>query len=76
VAEPEAALIQFGRELFAARNVSPQTYGAALKVFGERDLVDFVSLMAQHSADAVMLAAFDQRLPPGQKLPLPSRGTK
>ena len=66
VAEQDAALIQFGRELFASHNVSEQTYATALKIFGERDLVDFVALMAQHSADAVMLAAFDQRLPAGQ----------
>jgi 4-carboxymuconolactone decarboxylase len=77
VAEQEAALIQFGRELFGVHNVTTQTYATALKIFGERDLVDFVGLMAQHSADAVMLAAFDQRLPIGQAPLLPStRGTK
>jgi len=32
--------------------------------------------MAQHAADAVMLAAFDQQLPAGQTPLLPSRGTK
>jgi alkylhydroperoxidase family enzyme len=77
VAEQDAALIQFGRELFAAHNVSTQTYATALKIFGERDLVDVVALMAQQSADAVMLAAFDQRLPAGQMPLLPTaRGTK
>lgn len=77
VAEQDAALIQFGRELFASHTVSTQTYASALKAFGERDLVDVVSLMAQQSADAVMLAAFDQRLPAGQKPLLPTdRGAK
>jgi len=76
VAEQETALVQFGRELFAAHDVSPQTYATALKIFGERDLVDFVALMAQHAADAVMLAAFDQQLPAGQTPLLPPRGTK
>jgi 4-carboxymuconolactone decarboxylase len=77
VAEQDAALIQFGRELFASHTVSERTYAAALKAFGERDLVDLVALMAQHSADAVMLAAFDQRLPAGQMPLLPAaRGTK
>jgi 4-carboxymuconolactone decarboxylase len=77
VAEQDAALIQFGRELFASHNVSEKTYAGALKIFGERDLVDLVALMAQHSADAVMLAAFDQRLPAGQSPLLPAaRGTK
>jgi alkylhydroperoxidase family enzyme len=77
IAEQEAALIQFGRELFAAHNVSAETYATALKIFGERDLVDFVALMAQCAADAVVLAAFDQRLPAGVTPLLPSlRGAK
>ncbi len=77
VAPQDAALIQFGRELFTSHNVGEQTYATALTIFGERDLVDLVALMAQHSADAVMLAAFDQRLPAGQSALLPiERGTK
>ena len=72
--DKEAALIQFGRELFEARNVRAETYARALKLFGERDLVDIVGLMAQHAADAVLLAAFDQRPPAGQKPLLPIAG--
>jgi alkylhydroperoxidase family enzyme len=71
LADREAAIIQFGRELFDAHNVRPETYARALKVFGEQDLVDLVNLMAQHSSDAVLLAAFDQHLPAGQKGLLP-----
>jgi 4-carboxymuconolactone decarboxylase len=71
--EKETAIIEFGRELFDKHMVSPQTYARALKIFGERDLVDLVDLMAQHASDATMLAAFDQHLPAGQKplLPIP-----
>jgi hypothetical protein len=77
IAEQDAALIQFGRELFAEHNVSPETYATALKVFGERDLVDVVALMAQRAADAVILSAFDQQLPAGMTPLLPSvRGAK
>jgi 4-carboxymuconolactone decarboxylase len=71
VPEKEAALIQFGRELFEKHNVLPDTYQRALKAFGERDLVDVVGVMAQHSADAVLLTAFDQHLPAGQTALLP-----
>ena len=71
--EKEAVLIEFGRELFAEHNVSSQTYARALEIFGERDLVDFVNLMAQHAGDATLLTAFDQHLPAGQEplLPIP-----
>jgi len=74
VAAKEASIIQFGRELFANHNVSSETYSGALKAFGERDLVDIVGLMAQHSSDAVLLGAFDQHLPAGQKPLLPITG--
>jgi hypothetical protein len=53
--------------------VSAETYARALQIFGERDLVDFVNLMAQHADDATILTAFDQRLPPTQKPLLPMR---
>ena len=74
VPEKEAALIQFGRELFGTHNVGAETYARALNIFGERDLVDVVGLMAQHAADAVLLTAFDQHVPTGQKPLLPITG--
>ena len=72
-AEKEAAIIEFGRELLGQHNVSAETYARALKIFGETDLVDFVTLIAQHSRDDVVLIGFDQHLPAGQKLLLPDR---
>jgi len=60
VAEKEATLIQFGRELFRNHTVSPATYARSLKAFGERDLVDLVDLMAVQAGDAALLTAFDQ----------------
>ncbi len=72
--EKEAMLIELGRELFGKHNVTAETYARALKVFGQRDLSDFVvGLMAPHASDAGMLTAFDQHLPAGQKplLPMP-----
>jgi 4-carboxymuconolactone decarboxylase len=69
--EKEAVLIEFGRELFQKHNVSDALYVRALKAFGERDLVDLIGVMAQQAADAVLVAAFDQHLPAGQKPLLP-----
>ena len=57
----DAAIIQFGRELFETHAVSTATYAKALDIFGERDLVDLVDLMARQVADVTLLAAFDQR---------------
>jgi 4-carboxymuconolactone decarboxylase len=69
--QQETAIIQFGRELFGNHYVSADTYARALQIFGERDLVDLVGLMAQHADEATLLTAFDQHLPAGQKPLLP-----
>ena len=67
LAEKDAAIIQFGRELFGNHTVSADTYARALKIFGERDLVDLVDLMARQVADVTLLTAFNQHLPAGER---------
>lgn len=73
IGEKEAVIIEFGQELFRKHYVNADLYARALRIFGERDLVDLVNLMAQHADEATMLTAFDQRLPATQKplLPMP-----
>lgn len=73
VAEKEAVTIQFGRELFAQRKVSPETFAHALRLYGKRGLVDLVSLMSQYEATSSLLTAFDMQLPEGQKPLLPTK---
>lgn len=64
--EKEAALIEFGRQLFGPHTVTSETYASALEaVGGSTNLVDLVDLMAQHVSDATLLIAFDQHLPAG-----------
>ena len=73
VDEADAALIQFGREMFGDHNVSAETYARAERAFGVQDLVDIVRLMGERAADAIVLQGFDQQLPEGVEplLPLP-----
>jgi 4-carboxymuconolactone decarboxylase len=71
VAEKEAVTIEFGRELFAQKKVSPETFAHALRLYGKRGLVDLVSLMSQYWATSSLLTAFDMQLPEGQKPLLP-----
>lgn len=73
VAEPEAAIITFGRELFRDKKVSAATYAQALKVLGQRRLVHMIALMSNYTMTAVIFAALDQQVAPDQTplLPLP-----
>jgi 4-carboxymuconolactone decarboxylase len=72
--EKEAALIQFGRELFGNHYVTATTYARARQVFGQRDLSDFVvGILAPQARQATLLTAFDQHLPADRtaRLPIP-----
>jgi len=71
--ETEAVVIQFGREMFRQKKVTSETFARALKIFGPKQLVELVVLIALYSATAVELGAFDMQLHSGQKplLPLP-----
>lgn len=44
--EPDAIIIQLGREIFGIRRVCTATFARALKQFGRRGVVDLVALMA------------------------------
>lgn len=69
--ETEAVLITFGREMFESRRVTPETFAAAHRLFGTRQLIDLVSLMGQYAATAALLCAFDIQLQPGEQAELP-----
>jgi 4-carboxymuconolactone decarboxylase len=73
LAEAEAALIDFGRELFGTHRVTPQTYARVAVLFERRMLVDLVNLMGMYAATAAMLIAFDAQLPEGVTPGLPPR---
>jgi hypothetical protein len=60
LADKDAVIVQFIRELFREHNIGAATYARALKMFGERNLVDLVDLMGREVASATMLTAFDQ----------------
>ncbi len=70
LAEADAVVIELGREIFRERNVAPQTFARALRLFGRGKLVDLVALMGNYAATAALLTAFDMQLDPGRE-PLP-----
>ena len=73
VGDPEAIIMEVGRELFATRKLSSDTYARALTRLGETNLVDLVDLVGRYSSTAATLTAFNQQMPMGwrQSLPLP-----
>jgi len=73
VDEKAAVIIAIGRELFGKRNLSTPTFAQGVKVFGNKGMVELVSLMTNYASTAFFLRAFDMQLHPDQKplLPVP-----
>jgi 4-carboxymuconolactone decarboxylase len=69
--ERDALIIAVGRELFGERKLSPAIYDQALAHFGERGLVELITLLAMYAGTASLLAAFDMQLPDGVTPDLP-----
>jgi 4-carboxymuconolactone decarboxylase len=72
LSETEILVIEFGRQLFRERRVDADRYAAARALFGDRQLVDFVVLMTQYSATALVLRAFDMQPKAGLDYDLPT----
>jgi hypothetical protein len=73
VGDKEAAVVQMDREIVGKHKLSSETYARALKLLGESNLIDIVSLVAQYAGTSTRLTALNQQMPPQMKqlLPLP-----
>ena len=71
--EPEATLIELGREAVGKHAVSSATFAAAEHIFGREKLINYIALMGDYAGTGILLTTFDQQLPAGQvsKLPIP-----
>ena len=71
--ETEGLVIQFGRELFRQQKVTSETFARALNMFGARQLVNLVTLIANYAAVAIKFSAFDMQVRPDETplLPMP-----
>ncbi len=67
----EAIVYDFSRELHEKQEVSDATYKAALERFGERGVVDLISVNGYYSLVSMCLNVDRTPLPEGEPLPLP-----
>lgn len=67
----EALVYEFSRELHETQGVSDATYQAVLKRFGERGVVDLISVNGFYTLVSMCLNVDHTPLPPGTPLPLP-----
>jgi 4-carboxymuconolactone decarboxylase len=69
----DAAIVEFGREIFRDHKVKPDTFAKAKAIFGPQKLVELVMLMGNYAGTAALLVALDMQLPEGKQplLPIP-----
>ena len=61
--EREAALIDWGRELFRQKDVSSETFARLIRHVSKRDIVDLCYYMGDYTRTAFLLHTFDVHLP-------------
>lgn len=65
LADDEAAVVAFARELNRFRSVSEPTYSRALALFGERSVVELTALVGYYTMVAMTLNAHEIPMPDG-----------
>ena len=63
MAPDEAAIFNYGMELFKTHQVTPKTFQEALDQFGAQHLVELTALMGNYAQTAFFLNAFAVELP-------------
>jgi 4-carboxymuconolactone decarboxylase len=66
--ETDAAVIEFGRQLFHDHKVTSAAFARMRALFEPAQLVDLVLLMGNYAGTAALLAAFDMQVPDGKPL--------
>lgn len=69
--ELQQVIILLGREMFGDHKVTSETFARAMALFGKRQMLDFVSVMANYANTAAILCCYDMQLPPGKEPGLP-----
>ena len=72
----EAALYDYGMELFERHAVSDATYDCALRLFGVPGMVELTALMGYYGMVAMTLVAHGMPLPEGVQPPLTKKSRK
>jgi len=71
--EKEAVIVQLGRDSIGKHKVGSDTFAHAVKLFGNKGVVDLVSLIGDYAATTILANVADQHVRPADKslLPIP-----
>ncbi|HVY65357.1 MAG TPA: hypothetical protein VHH11_11110 [Gammaproteobacteria bacterium] len=73
LAEKDATLITFGRELFRTHRVSSELWAKMVELYGRQHTVELMTIMTDYFRVGLMLDAVDQHVPPDRPALMPER---
>lgn len=72
VAEQDATVIRFGRQMFTEKKVDSATFAKAVELLGQRGVMDLVAVMNTYAVSGFYAIAVDEQPAPGRTA-LPSK---
>lgn len=69
----DTLIINLGRQLMREHELDSELFAAAVERFGERGVVELVTIMGDYVMAGMLLTAIDQHLPPNRPARLPER---
>jgi 4-carboxymuconolactone decarboxylase len=66
IAEQDATVIRFGRQLFTDRKVDSATFAKAVELLGQRGVMDLVAVMNTYAVSGFYAIAVDEHPPAGK----------
>lgn len=69
----ETVIIRVGRQLLREHRLDSQLYAQAVELFGEKGLIEMITVMGDYVMVGLVLTAVDQNLPPERPALLPPR---
>jgi len=66
IAEQDAVVIRFGRQLFTNRKVDSATFAKVVELFGQRGAMDIVAVMNTYAVSGFYAIAVDEQPPAGK----------
>ena len=66
LADEDAAIIRFGRQMLHDRVMDSNTFAKAVSLFGRRGAMDLVAVMSTYAVSGFYAIAVDEHMPPGK----------
>jgi 4-carboxymuconolactone decarboxylase len=67
IAEKDALVIRFGRQMLTGKQMDSATFAKAVELLGRRGAMDMVAVMSTYAVSGLFAIAVDEHMPPGRQ---------